>query len=241
MTLLIVAFVAGVLTVLAPCILPMIPVIIGGALGRGGTSVRRPMIITASLTASIVVFTLLLKASASLLGVPAGVWQAVSGGIVVLFGISMVWPRLWEEIMIRSQLQARSNQLLGKATHKKGIGGDILLGMALGPVFSSCSPTFALIVAAVLPADFATGLLYLAAYALGLSLTLLLIILVGQSVIHKLGWALHPHSTFVRIIGIAFIIVGIGLITGADKYLQAWIIDRGWYGPIEHIELLLRH
>ena len=240
MTLLIVSFIAGVLTILAPCVLPLIPVIIGGSLGRSGGDWRRPIVVTASLALSIISFTLLLKASTALLGIPASVWQGISGVIIILFGVSMLLPKLWEEAMIRTRLQARSSQLLGKTTSKKGFIGDVMLGAALGPVFSSCSPTFALIVAAVLPASIEMGVAYLTVYAMGLSLSLLVVILIGQSLISRLGWVLNPQGIFVRIIGIVFILVGIGLIFGIDKILQAWVLDQGWYGPVEHIELFLQ-
>lgn len=239
MTLFIVSFVAGVLTILAPCVLPLIPVIIGGSIGRSNQSWRRPVVITLSLAVSIVVFTLLLKATTLLLGIPTAVWQIISGSIVLLFGVSMLFPKIWEEFMIRSRLQARGSQLLGMASPRKTITGDVLLGVALGPVFSSCSPTFALILAAVLPVSIGVGVLYLIAYAVGLSLALLLAVLVGQTAISRLGWALNPRGIFVRVIGSIFIIVGIALVFGLDKLAQAWILDQGWYDPISQLEQLL--
>ncbi|MDX2776067.1 cytochrome c biogenesis protein CcdA [Streptomyces caniscabiei] len=242
MTLFIVSFLAGVLTILAPCILPLLPVVVGGSLGRDRDkgSLRRPLVITLSLALSIVLFTLLLKAGTLLLGVPTQVWQVVSGGIIVLFGLSLLFPKAWEEIMIASRLQARSNRLLAKTTGKRGMTGDILLGAALGPVFSSCSPTFALIVATVLPVSFGEGLVYLSAYAAGLAAALLVVVLAGQIVVKKLGFALNPEGWFSRIIGIIFVVVGALLIFGIDKKIQAYVLERGWYDPISGIEKTLR-
>ena len=81
----IVSFAAGVLTVLAPCVLPLLPVIVGGTAARtAGESAGsdrtwlRPLVIAASLAVSVVAFTLLLKASSALLGIPAWVWQSIS-------------------------------------------------------------------------------------------------------------------------------------------------------------------
>ena len=65
MFLLFVSFIAGVLTVLAPCILPLLPVIIGGAAQNHER--RNPYIITASLAVAVVLFTLLLKFSTLLI------------------------------------------------------------------------------------------------------------------------------------------------------------------------------
>ncbi len=233
MELFIVSFVAGVLTVLAPCILPLLPIIIGGSTLQQ-KDYRKPIIITASLALSVVVFTLLLKASTVLLMIPPYVWQILSGGIVLLFGLSLLFETAWARIAAR--FNAASNRLLGKAARKRGLWGDVLIGAALGPVFSSCSPTYALIVASVLPASFGQGLLYLAAYALGLSAVLLLIGLLGQQAVQKLGWASNPHGWFKRSLAIMFIVVGLGVLFGVDKQIQAYVVQHGWYDPISNFE-----
>ena len=88
MILLIISFLAGVLTALAPCILPLLPVIVGGSLEAAGDSGsrRRMYTIVASLGASVVLFTLLLKASTALIGIPPYVWTWLSGSIVGFLG-----------------------------------------------------------------------------------------------------------------------------------------------------------
>lgn len=238
MTLLIVSFLAGVLTIAAPCILPLIPVIIGGSLARDSSrpSLKRPLLITLSLAISIVIFTLLLKLSTVLLGVPTLALQYIAGGIIILFGLNMVFPAAWEQFAIRLRLQPRAMAGVASSQKKRGVTGDILLGAALGPVFSSCSPTYALIVAAVLPQSIGVGLLYLSAYAIGLAVTLLMVVYLGREFIRKLGWLTRPGNTFTRIIGIIFIVTGIAILFGLDKQAQSFILDQGWYAPVEHIE-----
>ncbi len=115
------------------------------------------------------------------------------------------------------------------------------MGAALGPVFSSCSPTYALIIATVLPVSFGEGIAYLAAYVIGLSAILLLIGLLGQQFVAKLGWASNPRGWFKRIIGALFIVVGCAVLLGLDKELQALIINNGLYDPIDTFERNLLH
>jgi cytochrome c-type biogenesis protein len=233
------AVAAGVLTVLAPCVLPLLPVIIGGAIVNGGDERRarwRPYVIAASLAASVVLFTLALKATTALLGVPPQVWQAISGAIVILLGVDMLFPRLWDRVSTALGLQRRSGEMLDRSVGRQSVGGDILTGAALGPVFSSCSPTYALIVAAVLPVSFAEGVAYVLAYAVGLAGMLLLIALLGRGLVRRLGWAADPDGWFRRVVGVLFILVGIAVITGFDKQLQTWILDAGLYDPIARIE-----
>lgn len=239
--LLILSFIAGVLTVAAPCVLPLLPIIIGGSLleakkEKPEKQWLRPLIIAGSLALSVVVFTLLIKATTALLGVPQIVWQVLSGIIVLLLGVNYLWPHTWEKLSAQSGLYNRTNAVLGKAYLKKGFVGAILIGAALGPVFSSCSPTYALIVATVLPVSFGLGLLYLVAYALGMSVMLLLVAYLGQIFVARLGWLSNPKGWFKRVIGILFILVGLMVILGFDKKIQAYVLNQGWYDPISNIE-----
>lgn len=238
--LLILSFVAGILTVLAPCILPVLPVIVGGSsLHSGGDkklSLKQPLTIIASLVFSIITFTLLLKFTTALLGIPAAVWQVIAGGIVLLFGINLLFPVLWEKFMASTGLIGQTSRLMGVSQGKTGVKKDILLGSALGPVFNSCSPTYALIVAVILPASFLAGLSYLAAYSVGLGMILLLISIFGRALVQRLGWMSNPHGVFQKAIGVLFVTTGLVVIFGIDKRIQTYVLDRGWYDPVMRIE-----
>lgn len=240
MTLLFASFIAGILTILAPCVLPVIPVIVGGAASSSKRSVLRPVIIVVSLGASVILFTLLLKASTALLGVPQSVWQFISSIIVIGLGVSYVFPSLWEKLSLSTGTALGSQQLLSDANRKDGIAGAILTGAALGPVFTSCSPTYLFIVAAILPASFWLGTLYLFAYVAGLCIVLLGAALLGSKLVKRLGWSVNPHGTFRRVVGVLMIIVGMLILVGGDKAFQTYVIDQGWYAPIESIENTLR-
>jgi cytochrome c-type biogenesis protein len=241
MALLVLSFIAGVLTVAAPCILPLLPVVIGGALADEDTKNSRsqwlrPLVIAASLAVSVTVFTLLLKATTVLLGVPQFTWQLVSGTIVLLLGMHFIFPALWERVSATTGFFTKANHLLGSAGQKKGYAGAALIGAALGPVFNSCSPTYALIVATVLPVSFLQGTAYLLAYAIGLGATLLLVAYAGQAFVSKLRLFANPHGLFRRSIGVLFVIVAVAVLLGLDKEIQAFVLERGWYDPISDLE-----
>jgi cytochrome c-type biogenesis protein len=245
MLLLILSFMAGILTVAAPCVLPLLPVIVGGSLIEDDeqTSHRkwsRPLVIACSLAASVVIFTLLLKATTALLGIPVMVWQIIAGGVVAVLGLQFIFPRWWENISGRFNFLGRSYVTLGKAEKRGGNSGDILIGAALGPVFSSCSPTYAFIVAVVLPTSFATGLSYLVAYAIGMSVTLLLVAYLGRAFANRLGWLSDSDGKFKKIIGVLFVAVGFSVMFGLDKKLQTFVLDAGWYDPISNLESRFR-
>ena len=229
MTLLILSFIAGILTIAAPCILPLLPVIVGGSIARGKEKNKerdwlRPLVITGSLGVSVIIFTLLLKATTALLGVPQMIWQVIAGVIVTLLGIHFLKPDLWEKIPAVNKLNIGSNKLLGKSFGKKGFVGDALIGLSLGPVFNSCSPTYALVVATVLPVSFAKGLLYLVAYAVGLAGTLLIVAYAGQAAASKLGWLSNPSGLFKKVIGVLFVIVGLSIVFCLYKKLHIYFL-----------------
>ncbi len=232
MTIIIAAFFAGILTALAPCILPLLPIIIGGSID-GSRSLKKPLTIVGSLAVSVIVFTLLLKASTSLLGVPVEVWQWISGGLLIGLGLLIVFPKLWEWLALKTGASK-----LGTIKVKSGSTlNDIITGASLGPIFNSCSPTYLFIVGIILPGSFAQGFAAIIAYALGLSLILLAIAIGGRSVVQRLGWAANPHGAFRKVLGTLFIIVGLAILLGLDKQLQTYILDKGWYAPISNLEM----
>jgi cytochrome c biogenesis protein CcdA/thiol-disulfide isomerase/thioredoxin len=219
MTLFLISFVAGALTVLAPCVLPLLPVIVGGSIA-GKPDVWRVVRITIALAASVFVFTLLLKVSTALINIPAEFWQIISGGIVLLVGLFMFFPSLWEKL-VPATLNTEGNKLLNLGFKKNSAAGDVIIGAALGPVFSSCSPTYFLLLAAVLPAHPVTGLFYLFAYVIGLAVFLFIIAFVGQRLLSRFDVAANPRGWIKRTIGVIFIILGLAIVFGIDKRIES--------------------
>src|SRR3989344_2903633 len=236
MLLLLISFIAGVLTVLAPCVLPLLPVIVGGSLTTG--SRRRAYAICISLGASVIAFTLLLKASTAFINVPQTFWQYFSGGILILFGLVMIFPRIWDSLGFVNLLNRSSNKALAAGYQRNSLWGDMLMGAALGPVFASCSPTYFVILATVLPASFLMGFIDLLAYAVGLSGFLLIIALAGQKLVDRLGVTIEPGGWFRRTIGVLFVIVGLLILSGIEKRIEAWLLERGFDATRLELQLL---
>jgi cytochrome c-type biogenesis protein len=230
------SFLAGVLTTLAPCVLPLLPVVVGGSVvgardRRAG--VRRALLVTASLGASVLAFTLLLRASTALIGVPPQVWSWVSGGLLVVLGLVMLFPAAWDSVAAAARLQGRSTARLSAAREREGTTGAVLTGAALGPVFTSCSPLYAYVVVTVLPAERGYGLALLVSYVVGLCGTLLAVALAGQRLVRRLGWLADPHGVVRRGLGLVFVAVGVIVALGLDRDLQAWILEHSPLRPWE--------
>jgi cytochrome c biogenesis protein CcdA/thiol-disulfide isomerase/thioredoxin len=214
------------LTVLAPCVLPLLPVIIGGSIGGNTKDKRRPLLIAGSLAVSLIVFTVLLKATTLLINIPPQAITYFSGGIIVALGLATLFPQVYTTAIARLGIEHRAQQLLGTGTSNRSqIIGPIITGAALGPVFSSCSPVYAYILATVLPAHFATAMAYIVSYVIGLSLVLLAVGYYGQRLTSRIKFASNPKGYFQRGLGGIFVIVGILIITGAGTKLQVWAAE----------------
>ena len=93
MNIIIIAFLAGILTILAPCVITLLPVILGGSLGEQDK--KKPLIVALSLGASVFIVTLLLKASTLLITIHPQFWQILSGVLITAFGLTLIFPSAW--------------------------------------------------------------------------------------------------------------------------------------------------
>ncbi len=98
--------------------------------------------------------------------------------------------------------------------------GDVIVGASLGPVFSSCSPTYFLIIASILPASLLAGTAYLFAYAAGLCVTLLIVAVAGQKFLQKVGIAADPKGWLRRGIGVLFLLIGLAIAFSLDQKFE---------------------
>jgi cytochrome c biogenesis protein CcdA len=236
--LILISFIAGVLTILAPCIFPLLPILIGTS-ADGKANRNRAFTVIVSLLVSIIVLTLLIYGTSNVLGINEGVLRVFSAIIIISIGLVTLFPHIWESFSAKFGLGNSSNRLLGRAMKKDGKSRDILIGASLGPVFSSCSPTYGLIIATILPQDFATGTLYLLWYVFGLGLMFFLIAVLGQKITSKLTWAVDPNGWFKRSIGALFLIIGVAIIFNLDKSFETWLLQFEFYDSLVNFELQL--
>jgi cytochrome c biogenesis protein CcdA/thiol-disulfide isomerase/thioredoxin len=193
-TLLAVAFVAGVATFLSPCVLPVLPVIAIGAVGGGRP---RAVALTVGLIASFTVFTLVASRLLDALGLPADGLRNAAIAVLAVVGVALLVPRLGE---LAGRPFTRLATLGGPLTRQReGIGGGLVLGVGLGLVWTPCAGP---ILAAVttLAAERRVSLdaaLVTFVYALGAGLPLLAVALAGHRALAGLR-ATRVHARAVR-------------------------------------------
>ena len=193
-TLLAVAFVAGIATFLSPCVLPVLPVIAVGAVGGGRA---RAVALTVGLVASFTVFTLLASRLLDSLGLPADALRNAAIVILAVVGVVLLLPRLGE---LAGRPFTRLASLGGPLTHQReGIGGGLLLGVGLGLVWTPCAGPILAAVTALAAERRLSGdaALVTFVYALGAGLPLLAIALLGRRALTGLK-VTRAHAQGVR-------------------------------------------
>ena len=208
--LLCVAFVAGIVTAVSPCVLPVLPIVLAGG-ATGGP--RRPFAIVAGLVVSFTVFTLTAAALLSALGLPEDLLRNLAIAVVVLVGLSLVWPRLGD--LLGRPFYALARRRPGDT------GGGFVLGLSLGVLFTPCAgPVIAAVatVAATRSVSVEAVLITLA-YGLGAG-----VVLLGVAVAARRGMSLRSvkaHAPAVRrALGVAILGVAVLMIYSVDKRLQ---------------------
>ena len=208
-----VAFVAGIVTAISPCVLPVLPIIFaGGATGDR----RRPYAIVAGLVWSFTLFTLVATALLSALGLPDDLLRNIAIGVVLLVGLSLLWPRLGE-------LVERPFQALGRR-NPGGLGGGFLLGVSLGLLFTPCAgPVIAAVAVLAATQRFSVeGVLVTVSYALGAGLVLLLTAVAAQRGMNLR--ALRSRAPLIRrALGGVVVAVAIVMALGLDVKLASHV------------------
>lgn len=218
-----VSFIAWVLTILAPCVLPVLPVILAGSVGEKWK--WYPYIVTGSLALSIVLFTILLKASTLLINVPPEFWKYLSGVILLVLGLIYIFPHTWTLMSSRLFGSSANKSLDTAQTIESSTLRWVVTGAVLWPVFSTCSPTYSLLLATVFPVSFVSGIAYTVIYAVGLSIVLLLISHFGSSLVRRLKIYADERGIFRKVLGLILAIVWLLIITGIDKKIETAAIE----------------
>jgi len=235
MHIILVSFLAGILTVLTPCSFTLLPVILSTGL-ENTKSKKRPYLIILSLALSVILFTLLLKATTALIDIPLQTWNILSGILIIFVALSFLYPDLSSRILKKNPITLKSESVFKNSFESQSTITSILAGISLGPIFTGCSPTYLLIVSVLLPTDFFSGLIYLLAYVFGLSTILILVLFGGRSIVNKFKWAINPQGKFKKLLAIVMIIFGILIISGLYKQIESSLLSADFSRNIINFE-----
>jgi cytochrome c-type biogenesis protein len=225
MTGLALAFAAGLLSILSPCVLPLVPIVLGAAV------VAHPLgafALAAGLAVSFTTLGLLLALAGFGLGIDPGMFRVIAAAIMIMLGVVLVMPS-WQ-----AQLAAAGGPISSWADRRfggfasSGLAGQFAIGLLLGAVWSPCvGPTLgAASLLASQGQDLLRVTLTMAVFGVGAALPLILLGLLSRATLMRVRSGLMSAGKLGKaLLGAAFIVIGVAIVSGADKRIEAALVD----------------
>lgn len=218
------SFLAGVLSTLSPCVLPLVPILMGSAASshRYGT-----LALVGGLMLSFTLIGVGFGSLGGTIGVEQDTLRVVGGVLLVVFGAVLVSSRLQERFSTAVSRLGMGQGLLARF-NLGGLHGQFLLGLLLGIVWSPCvGPTLGV---AITLASQGQVLAQVAAvmliFSLGAGLPLLAIGMLSRQALGKWrGRMMEAGQMASKIFGAALLLIGVLVLSGADKDLEKWALD----------------
>jgi cytochrome c-type biogenesis protein len=218
---LVLALLAGIVTIAAPCTLPMLPILLGASVGQTGK--LRPALIALGFVISFSVAALLLSAITRVFDFDPNVLRSAAAILLLGFGLLMIWPAPFEWLSIRI------NGIAGSAASRRGnmegnIGGFVL-GTTLGLVWTPCAgPVLGSILTVVATSkDAAWASTLLVVYAIGAAIPMLAIAYGGQAVTSRVRSIARISPKLQQGFGVVVIAFAVASYFQYDTLIVAWL------------------
>lgn len=227
MSLFFLAIAAGVLTILAPCILPVLPFLLGTS---GGRSKWRPLAIVGGFILSFSLIGAALATAGTFLGISNGDLRIVAGILLLLFGAALFFEKAYDRLaaMIQPALAKLGAGVSGGSSTKTDALSGVLVGLSLGLVWTPCAGPIlgTILTLAARTSDYVTVALLFFAYALGAGLPMLAIAYGSHRLQEKLRSMGRLQPILNKIFGLLVMLTAVAILTGYDTVVQAWLVAR---------------
>jgi cytochrome c-type biogenesis protein len=219
-------FLAGALSTLSPCVLPLVPVLLASAVNahRWGA-----LALGAGLALSFTIVGLFFVTVGASLGLDPATFRTAGAVILAGFGLILLVPKL-QGLFARAAgtLSNSGSQLLNRITFE-GLAGQLIVGLLLGVVWSPCvGPTLgAATTLASQGKDLRQITLLMLIFGVGAAAPLVLLGSLSRASLTKVrGRLLSTGHYGKQVLGLVMLILGVLIATGMDKSVEAWILDR---------------
>ena len=224
------AVIAGVVSILSPCVLPLVPIVLAAA---GGQHRLGPAALAAGLALSFTVVGVFVATIGFATGLDAGVFRLVGGALLLALGVVLLLPALQARVALATGPVASWTDRRFGGFAGTGPGGQFAVGLLLGAVWAPCvGPTLG---AASLMAARAENLgqvsLTMTAFGLGAALPLLLLGLASREALLRWRGRMRYAGTGARaLLGAGLVATGLLILTGLDKQAEAALVaaSPGW-------------
>ncbi len=218
---LVLALLAGIVTVAAPCTLPMLPILLGASVGQTGKT--RPALIALGFVISFSAAALALSAITRVFDFDPNVLRTGAAVLLLAFGALMIWPAPFEWLSIR--INGLVNGGSAVATSRQGNIGGFVLGTTLGLVWTPCAgPVLGSILTVVATSkDTAWASTLLVVYAIGAAIPMLAIAYGGQAVTTRVRSIARISPKLQQGFGVVVIAFAIASYFQYDTQIVAWL------------------
>ena len=218
------SFIAGVLSILSPCVLPLVPIIVGTALN---THRFGPYALALGLAISFTVIGVFLATLGDALGIDQELFREVAAWLLMLFGVVLLSGRLQAGFAnITSGLGGSGQQLLDKVS-TDSLLGQFGLGLVLGIIWSPCvGPILgATVTLASQGQQLGQVVIVMAIFGLGAGLPLILLGMLSRQVMMNIRGKLFAAGKLGKqVLGGVMLLIGIMILTGLDKQLESFLV-----------------
>lgn len=227
MTLFFLAIAAGFLTILAPCILPVLPFLLGTA---GGRSKWRPVMIIAGFVGSFTLIGAALATAGTFLGISNDSLRLLAGVLLLLFGAALFFEKAYEKLTVKIQplLAKLGTDVAAGSSVKTDAWSGVLVGVSLGLVWSPCAGPIlgTILTLAARTSDYVTTALLFFAYAIGAGVPMLAIAYGSNRLQAKFRSVGRLQPVLNKIFGALVILTAVAILTGYDQVVQTWLVER---------------
>lgn len=228
------AFLAGGLTVLNPCVLPILPIIFATAVTKHRYG---PLALAAGLVLSFVTLVIFVNAVGFWIGLDADKFRFAGAIILILAGTVLVVPPIQAQLAAAAGPMANWTQRRFGGFEGTGWQGQFFVGLLLGLVWSPCTgPTLGAAMGLLAQGEsLGSVALILAAFGIGTAVPLVGLGLLSRGALMRWRDKLMSFSRVGRyVLGGALLIVGILIVTGLDREIEAYWVQHApdWLNDI---------
>jgi cytochrome c-type biogenesis protein len=221
--LVVVAMLSGVLTIIAPCILSLLPIMLGSSLS--GSSRWRPLVVVSGMIASFAGFGFVFAASTTFLGVSRETLRNLATVLIFVFGLALVFPVVYDRFVAMVTgwwSRVRPSRPNTVPVQREGLTGAFALGASMGVAWVPCAgPVLGIILTiATVERNLLGGTILFLAYALGAGIPMLIIGYGGKWVVTKVRWLATKAELVRRISGALLVLMAVAMFFGWDRQIQ---------------------
>lgn len=217
------SFGAGVLSTLSPCVLPLLPIIIGSSLCEHKLG---PLAVAGGMAISFALIGTLLASVGARIGLNQDSFRMVAAIVMIVIGIVLISNYLQQSFATATSSVSNIGHTLLSKISIVGIKGQFAIGLLLGLIWSPCvGPTLG---AAITVASQGTHLtkvaLMMGVFGLGAGLPIILLGLLSRQAMLKAKIKLQGVGGIGKtILGVALLGIGISIMTGFDKTIEIFL------------------